>query len=126
MGERLLRNILIFGTLFFFVILFGMTMNSLAQVTSERTPGVTDQIVAGKQVWQARNCSDCHTILGIGGYFAPNLPQINQWTHSTRVTASHGYLASFGAFGMLVLAAIYYMLPQRPWSSGRYFSRRPK
>jgi len=31
MSERLLRNIFILGTLFFFIILFGMTMNSLSR-----------------------------------------------------------------------------------------------
>jgi len=48
---------------------------------------------------------------GVWG-FAQTLPQINQWTHGTLVTASHGHFAFFGAFGMLVLAAIYFMLPK--------------
>jgi nitric oxide reductase subunit B len=51
-------------------------------------------------------------LIGAGGWgFAQTLPQINQWTHGTEITASHGHFAFFGAFGMLVLAAIYYMLP---------------
>lgn len=76
MSERLLRNVFIFGTLFFLVVLLGMTVHSLAQVTSIRTPQVTDQVVAGKQTWQGRNCNDCHTILGIGGYYAPGLTKV--------------------------------------------------
>jgi nitric oxide reductase subunit B len=43
--------------------------------------------------------------------FAQTLPQINQWTHGTQITAAHGHFAFFGAFGMLVLAAIYFMAP---------------
>jgi nitric oxide reductase subunit B len=39
------------------------------------------------------------------------LPSINQWTHGTQLTASHGHLAFFGAFAMMVIAAAYYMLP---------------
>lgn len=39
------------------------------------------------------------------------LPVVNQWTHGTQLTASHGHLAFFGAFAMLVIAAIYYMVP---------------
>ncbi len=47
---------------------------------------------------------------GAGVYgFAQTLPQINQWTHGTQITASHGHFAFFGAFAMLVLGAIYYM-----------------
>jgi len=50
---------------------------------------------------------------GAGVYgFAQTLPQINKWTHGTQITASHGHLAFFGAFAMLVLAAIYYASPQ--------------
>jgi nitric oxide reductase subunit B len=51
--------------------------------------------------------------VGAGVYgFAQTLPQINQWTHGTQITASHGHFAFFGAFGMLALAAIYYVVPQ--------------
>ncbi len=32
-----------------------------------------DHVVAGKRAFQARNCNDCHTILGFGGYYAPDL-----------------------------------------------------
>lgn len=39
------------------------------------------------------------------------LPSINKWTHGTQLTASHGHLAFFGAFAMLVIAAAYYMIP---------------
>lgn len=76
MSERTLRNTFIFGSLFFFIILAGMTVDSLRQVTSIRTPQLTDQVVAGKRVWQDKNCNDCHTILGIGGYFAPELTKV--------------------------------------------------
>lgn len=40
------------------------------------------------------------------------LPSVNQWTHGTQITASHGHLAFYGAFGMLVIALMYYMLPE--------------
>jgi nitric oxide reductase subunit B len=48
---------------------------------------------------------------GVWG-FAMTLPQINKWTHGTQVTASHGHFAFFGAFAMLVIAAMYYMVPR--------------
>ena len=40
------------------------------------------------------------------------LPAINKWTHGTQLTAAHGHLAFYGAFAMLVIAAMYYMLPE--------------
>ena len=37
-----------------------------------------DQVVAGKRVFESRNCNDCHTILGFGSYYAPDLTRA--WT----------------------------------------------
>ncbi len=76
MSEQTLKNIFIFGTVLFLLVLVGMTINSLYQVSTTRTPQLTDAVVAGKQLWQQKNCNDCHTILGIGGYFAPELTQV--------------------------------------------------
>ncbi|MEN8186561.1 MAG: cbb3-type cytochrome c oxidase subunit I [Bacteroidota bacterium] len=43
--------------------------------------------------------------------FAHTLPQTNLYTHGTLVTAMHGHLAFWGAYGMIVLAMISYSLP---------------
>lgn len=52
-------------------------------------------------------------LLGAGVWgVAMTLPQINRWTHGTQATASHGHFAFFGAFAMLVFAAVYTMLPR--------------
>jgi nitric oxide reductase subunit B len=48
---------------------------------------------------------------GVWG-FAHTLPQINQWSHGTQVTASHGHMAFFGAYAMLNLTMFYYALPK--------------
>ncbi len=32
---------------------------------------LSDEVVAGKKVWEKYNCNDCHTILGFGGYYGP-------------------------------------------------------
>lgn len=44
--------------------------------------------------------------------FAHTLPQVNRFTHGTLVTAMHGHLAFWGAYGMIVLAIIAYAMPQ--------------
>lgn len=76
MSEKRLRSIFIFGTLFFLIVLGAMSVDSLAQVRDVRTPALTADVTAGKDIWQAQNCNDCHTILGIGGYFAPELTKV--------------------------------------------------
>lgn len=42
---------------------------------------------------------------------AHTLPQVNLYTHGTLVTAMHGHLAFWGAYGMIVLAIISYTMP---------------
>jgi len=42
---------------------------------------------------------------------AHTLPAVNLWTHGTFVTAMHGHLAFWGAYGMLVLGMITYAMP---------------
>ena len=39
------------------------------------------------------------------------LPQINFYTHGTQMTASHGHLAFYGAYAVIVLAVISYAMP---------------
>jgi nitric oxide reductase subunit C len=34
------------------------------------------QVIAGKKVWQKYNCNDCHTILGFGSYYAPDMTKV--------------------------------------------------
>lgn len=49
---------------------------------------ITPDVVEGKHVWHRKNCINCHTLLGEGAYFAPDL---------TKITEQRGaaYLAAF-------------------------------
>ena len=52
------------------------------------------------------------SFLGAGVWgFMHTLPQINYFTHGTQITASHGHLAFFGAYAMIVLAMASYAMP---------------
>jgi nitric oxide reductase subunit C len=37
---------------------------------------LSDEVVAGKRIFQKYNCNDCHTILGFGAYYAPDLTKV--------------------------------------------------
>lgn len=68
---------------------------------------------ANRVTWYWLGASAIAHFFGAGVWgFAQTLPQINQWTHGTQITASHGHFAFFGAFGMLALAAIYAITPE--------------
>ena len=64
-------------------------------------------------VWYWLGGSAIAHFVGAGLWgFAQTLPQISPWTHGAQVTASPGHFAFFGAFGMLALSAVYFMVPQ--------------
>jgi len=65
------------GTLLSTIIFLALTVNSLRQMPQRTHAEALDPLVAeGKWVWQKYDCNDCHTILGIGGYYAPDLTKV--------------------------------------------------
>jgi nitric oxide reductase subunit C len=42
----------------------------------KRAPEITQDIDDGKMVWQKYDCIGCHTILGNGSYFAPDMTKV--------------------------------------------------
>ena len=87
MTEQAWQRTFIWGTAAFLVLLVAMTVDSLHRVNAGRTPVVTDQVAHGKYVFQRHNCNDCHTILGIGGYYAPDLTKVADRRDSAWLTA---------------------------------------
>lgn len=71
------RNIFYGGTAFFFVIFVGLVVHSVskANAVADANP-ITDSVKAGKHVWEKNACIDCHTILGEGAYYAPELGNV--------------------------------------------------
>ncbi|MFQ5480100.1 MAG: cbb3-type cytochrome c oxidase subunit I [Thermodesulfobacteriota bacterium] len=52
------------------------------------------------------------SFLGAGVWgFMHTLPQVNYYTHGTQMTASHGHLAFFGAYALIIMAMISYAVP---------------
>jgi nitric oxide reductase subunit C len=79
------KAIFIVGTLISAAIFLALTYDSLSQLPKRTGEAkLDDRVAAGKWVWQKHNCNDCHTILGIGGYYAPDLTKVmsyrdNEW-----------------------------------------------
>ena len=72
------RNIFYGGSLFFLLIFFGLTAHSHYYIknvsTNEAT--LTEAVARGKKIWEDKSCVNCHTILGEGAYFAPELGNV--------------------------------------------------
>ena len=71
------RNIFYGGTVFFFLLFLALTyQNEQALPARDNRANLTPQVVAGKKIWETRNCVGCHTLLGEGAYFAPELGNV--------------------------------------------------
>ncbi len=66
------------GTVLFFLIFVGMTVNSLTVGIPQNTnaDNITDSVKHGKLLWDQNNCMGCHTIMGEGAYYAPELTRV--------------------------------------------------
>jgi nitric oxide reductase large subunit len=38
---------------------------------------LSETVVDGKRVWHKYNCNDCHTILGFGSYYGPDVTKVH-------------------------------------------------
>lgn len=71
------RNMFIGSTVVVSAILLVLTIMS-HQSYPERThpENITDSVALGKKVWEKHACIDCHTLLGEGAYYAPELGNV--------------------------------------------------
>ncbi len=82
MAERLTksaaRNIFYGGSAFFLVVFVLLTAHSHYHILSASTDtaSLSDSVVRGKHVWEKNACINCHSILGEGAYFAPELGNV--------------------------------------------------
>lgn len=66
------------GTIITFAIFLGLSWNSLSNEVPKQTheENLTPQVISGKHIWEKNNCMGCHTILGEGAYYAPELTKV--------------------------------------------------
>jgi nitric oxide reductase subunit C len=65
------------GTGVFGAIFIALTIDSMRQVPKMTREGaMTEQVVAGKKIWEKNNCMGCHTLFGEGAYYAPELTRV--------------------------------------------------
>jgi nitric oxide reductase subunit C len=71
--------IFFWGTVTSAVIFLWLTWDTHRQVeTLSHVDKLSDKVVEGKRVFEKYNCNDCHTILGFGAYYAPDLTKVIQ------------------------------------------------
>ena len=78
MTKSMARNIFFGGSLFFIVIFLGLTAHTHNYMvnTSTDKAGLTESVAHGKHLWERHACINCHSIMGEGAYFAPELMNV--------------------------------------------------
>lgn len=78
MTKTMARNVFYGGSIFFIVIFVILSVHSVKYITGTSTASaeLTDAVARGKRVWEENACINCHTLLGEGAYFAPELVNV--------------------------------------------------
>lgn len=77
--SQMARNIFYGGTVFFILLFAALILDTESRIPQRSNVAeLTPAVVRGKHLWETRNCIGCHTLLGEGAYFAPELGNVYQ------------------------------------------------
>jgi len=65
------------GTLIVSAVFVGLTVDTLGQIPERSNASeMTEAVKRGHDIWTDNNCMGCHTLLGEGAYYAPELTKV--------------------------------------------------
>jgi nitric oxide reductase subunit C len=71
------RNIFWGSAVFSLLLFLGLTFDTSAKLPKrDHRENITPEVARGKQLWEMNDCIGCHTIMGEGAYFAPELGNV--------------------------------------------------
>ena len=72
--KAMARNIFYGGSLFFILLFLALSFDTNSALPDRDNRGaITEKVSMGKMLWEKNDCIGCHTLLGEGAYFAPEL-----------------------------------------------------
>lgn len=75
--KSMARNIFYGGSGFSVLLFLALTFDTIGKLPErDNRTQLTPAVAAGKKIWETRNCIGCHTLLGEGAYFAPELGNV--------------------------------------------------
>jgi nitric oxide reductase subunit C len=75
--KQMARNMFYGGSVFFILVFVGLIFDSERKIPQRsNAQNLTESVIKGKKLWETRNCIGCHTLLGEGAYFAPELGNV--------------------------------------------------
>lgn len=71
------RRFFIGGTTVFSLVFLGLTVDTIRQVPARSNADkMSESVKRGHDLWTDNNCMGCHTLLGEGAYYAPELTKV--------------------------------------------------
>jgi nitric oxide reductase subunit C len=72
------RAFFLAGTAVCSVAFIGLTVDTFQRIPAQtHADKITDAVARGKDLWDSSNCMGCHTLLGEGAYYAPELTLVH-------------------------------------------------
>lgn len=82
------RRFFLGGTALCFGAFVLLTVDTLQRIPAQTNQvAMTAAVVRGKHLWETSNCMGCHTLLGEGAYYAPELTRVYQRRGPTFIAA---------------------------------------
>ena len=71
------RRFFVVGTVLCFGAFILLTIDTLQRIPEQTNQAaMNESVVRGKHLWDVKNCMGCHTLLGEGAYYAPELTRV--------------------------------------------------
>ena len=65
------------GTALCGLAFIGLTVDTFGRIPAQtHSDAITPAVARGKDLWDSSNCMGCHTLLGEGAYYAPELTRV--------------------------------------------------
>lgn len=89
------------GTLLFSLIFLGLSIDSLMNGIPKNTNDhlMTQSVKDGKRLWEEENCMGCHTLMGEGAYYAPELTRVFSRRGPDYIKATFNFPGGWGPNG---------------------------
>jgi len=77
--KSMAKNIYYGGGMFALLIFLALSFDTVQQIPQRSNQSaMSESVVAGKALWEKNDCVGCHTLIGEGAYYAPELMNVFQ------------------------------------------------
>ncbi len=96
--KSMAKNIYYGGGMFALLIFIGLAFDTVQQIPERSNEvAMTESVVKGKKLWEKNDCVGCHTLVGEGAYYAPELMNVFNRRGASDVEAFKGYMQGWMA-----------------------------